>query len=147
MSNFVERVFSNHTLFSVAQFRKKAGKELKYFYKSHEGGIDGTLIAVVMIAIVVGVTAAIVVLIKQDISRNIAREATQYSYKVGQTAQCDTDTIFLVPSASTTWRKCTIVGVTSDHRYYTATYSYFDSSSQKTITGTTKFSIQNIGIQ
>src|ERR1035441_5227266 len=138
MSNFIERMFSNHTLFGVAQFRKQC----KYFYRKYEDGIVAILIAVVVIAIIVGVIVAIVVAIRQSISRNIAREATQYSYKVGQKAQCNVVVGFSeFLGAGVTWASCTITSVTPDHRYYMASWS----NNNKLVT--TKFSIQNIGIQ
>ena len=141
MSNFIERVFSNHTLFNAVQSKKKIGKECKYFWRKY-----GENIAVFMVIVAIGVIIlTLIVLIRQGISRNIAREATQYSYKVGQTAKCLPEAgvgeAFTPPGEG--WVSCKILSVTPNHRYYTA--SYYNPNSMKL--AIRKFSIQNIGIQ
>jgi hypothetical protein len=141
MSSFIERMFTNHTLFGVAQFRKNVGKQIGYFSRKYE---DALTVIIATIAIVAIITA-IVVPIRQDISRNIAREATQYSYKVGQVAKCFPEAgvgeFFTI--SGTGWVACTIKATTPDHRYYYAQYT--DPNSFKL--DIRKFSIQNISVQ
>lgn len=98
-------------------------------------GLEVVIIALLFIGIVVS--------IRQDISRNIARQATLYSYKVGQKAKCQTENGGGLFMQGPIWVDCTIVSVTPDHRYYTA--QYLDSNSNKQ--AISKFSIQNIGVQ
>jgi len=123
---------------------------LKGFIKTKTFDAIATWFVVLGLAFVVSVLPFI--LGHQDVKRNIALQATEYHYGVGQSVYCQTDegwNLLLPNSAGDTWVKCKIVSKTPDGRYYKASFA-INSTNQYKPSSTTvvkTFSVQNVGVK